>query len=696
MRSVKAWLRQFIVGNFVLVAAALLLFSTSLVIFQLQRFSRELAQCNSVHMAKSYNDAILQLRRIYTSEVCDRLRESDVKISRDYREHDGAIPLPATLSKMLGDQFAGAECETHLYSDFPFLGHGSEGGPQDEFERSALKVLRKNPTKPFARFEKLNGKRTLRYATADVMQSGCVNCHNTHPESPKRDWRVGDVRGVLAISTPVIAESEVVSQGISATLALLGVIFTAVTGLFWFMYRRLRQETERLRQSSSELAQRTDLLATTKAEYEQANKELSVNAVELERSRIAAMNLMQDMREAKDKAESATQMKSRFLANMSHEIRTPMTAILGFADKLHGSLTAATDIESIETIRSSGQHLLSVINNVLDISKIESGTLQLDLRDCSPHSMLMELYHLMQHKAESKGIAWRVSAESPLPEQIMTDPTRLRQILINLVGNALKFTDSGSVALNAYVKVNRKGMRQDLVFEVTDTGIGMHEHEVAAVMKPFVQADSSMSRGHGGTGLGLSISRRFAQMLGGGIEVESEKEVGSQVRLTIAPSWAPTVSWSDKLQDAEQRSASAIEVDHLPLQSLRILAADDSLDNRRLLSFILKKAGADLTLVENGLECKITALDAAASNIPFDLILLDMQMPVMDGYTATRELRALGYRHPIVALTAHAMVDDRDKCIDAGCDEFASKPFNKKQLIKTIFDVVAKSRLAVS
>ena len=374
---------------------------------------------------------------------------------------------------------------------------------------------------------------------------------------------------------------------------------------------------------------------------------------------------------------------------MSHEIRTPMTAILGYADLLleDGDISRAPEhrVELIETIRSNGDHLLSIINDILDLSKIEAGKFQLERIECSPHEVLVDVKELMMGRAIAKGIAWKVELDGPLPITISTDPTRLRQILINLVGNAMKFTEVGSVKLVA--RSINLGESQALSFDIIDTGIGMSREQTEQLFSPFQQADSSMSRKFGGTGLGLTISKRFAEMLGGDISVKSELGQGSTFRLTIDAGDVNGVVMCDRLEKPKAKT----EVDGLSnsatdklLADCRLLLVEDGPDNQRLISFVLSKAGADVVTAENGLIGRDLALEAADQGQPFDMILMDMQMPVMDGYTATRELRQQGYPGPVIALTAHAMAENRQECIDAGCDDFATKPIDRAKLISAI------------
>jgi|GEM_PF-500121 len=398
----------------------------------------------------------------------------------------------------------------------------------------------------------------------------------------------------------------------------------------------------------------------------------------------------QAIKAAKEQAEASSRSKSEFLANMSHEIRTPMTAILGFADLLDtdGNLTndPALATNAIQTIRSNANHLLTIINDILDMSKIEAGRMTLEHIDMSPAQIVEEVASLMQPRAIGKGIVVQLYYDTPLPVMIKSDPTRLRQILLNLVGNAIKFTESGGVCVHTSLNRDAKQMQ----FRVVDSGIGMTSQQCETISKfeAFSQADGSMTRQFGGTGLGLRISNALAEMLGGKIVVESEKDKGSTFTVTISTGDLEGISFIEPekiplLKNANGGKPHTIDgtspANQQPLLGLRVLLAEDGPDNQRLISYHLKKAGAEVTIAENG---RIAAELVEKAPLQFDVVLMDMQMPELDGYGATKRLRAGGYRRPIVALTAHAMEGDQRKCLDAGCDDYATKPINRQLLIE--------------
>lgn len=397
---------------------------------------------------------------------------------------------------------------------------------------------------------------------------------------------------------------------------------------------------------------------------------------------------------AKDRAESAARAKSEFLANMSHEIRTPMTAILGFADLLleEEGLERAppSRVEKFRTIQRNGRHLLHIINDILDLSKVESGKLQIEWLPCDLAATFQQAIGLMRARAEEKGLAFSLTYETSLPAVIECDPTRLRQIVLNLLGNAIKFTERGSVEMIARVKCN--GLLR-LEVDVVDSGIGISAQQQTMLFEPFTQADASMVRRFGGTGLGLIISRRLAQLMGGDVTiVESIVGKGTQFRLDLPI--RKIIAECPVPRDVALSNVtvtSSADAQQAPLDKLRILLAEDGPDNQRLISHILRKAGAEVVIVENGKLAVEWAIQAQDSEQSYDVILLDMQMPVLDGYGAAAMLREQGYQRPIIALTAHALQGERDRCLEAGCSEYETKPINKSRLFEKIRSQAAQT-----
>ncbi|HTO55346.1 MAG TPA: ATP-binding protein [Myxococcota bacterium] len=388
-----------------------------------------------------------------------------------------------------------------------------------------------------------------------------------------------------------------------------------------------------------------------------------------------------DLERARRKAERAAAAKTEFLANMSHEIRTPMTAILGFTDILleDGGVSGAERFEALRTIRRNGAYLLEILNDILDFSKIEANRLEIEHLPCSPGRIVNDVAELFRPRANEKNIGLRTSLDERVPDKLLSDPVRLRQILLNLIGNAVKFTSTGQVE----IALRFDSLDQTLEIDVTDTGIGIEPDVLAQIFEPFRQGDSSMTRRFGGTGLGLAITKRLVERLGGAITATSEPGAGSTFRVRL-----PAESVDGTAADAADADTPSTAGFRAALRELRahgrILVVEDGPDNQRVIRHVLERAGYEVTVAENGLIGVELALAAADEGKPFAVVLMDVQMPVLDGYAATRQLRDQGYSAPIIALTAHALPSERQRCIEAGCDAFATKPLERIALLETI------------
>jgi PAS domain S-box-containing protein len=450
--------------------------------------------------------------------------------------------------------------------------------------------------------------------------------------------------------------------------------------------KRAEEELANYRKRLEDLVEeRTAELARSNRQLQREIRDHRQTEAELKRSAEALTDAVASLEELKDAAEAANRAKSEFLANMSHEIRTPMTAILGFVDLLLDQVDSPESIRAASTIKRNGQHLLQIINDILDLSKIEAGNLDIEQIVCSPSEILAEVVSLTRVRAVAKNLPLEIECEDAIPETIRSDPTRLRQILINLIGNAIKFTEVGKVRVVARL-LDDPPREPRMQFEVVDTGIGMAEDQIATLFEPFSQADASTTRRFGGSGLGLAIVKRLAEMLGGEIRVRSALGKGSTFTLTVATGPLDGVAMLDE-PAADTTRGEREDVSsggHNVRLDCRLLLVEDGFDNQRLISFVLRKAGADVTVADNGQIACDLALAALAEGRPFDLVLMDIQMPVMDGYSATRKLRSGGYTGPIVALTAHAMSHDRAKCLDCGCDDYVTKPIDRATLLATV------------
>ena len=425
-------------------------------------------------------------------------------------------------------------------------------------------------------------------------------------------------------------------------------VTAAFGGIVWFNATRLyRMNTQR---------------ALAQEQWEEAQRELKL---------------------AKEVAEAANRFKSMFFANISHEIRTPLTAINGFAELLlNPERTREERLADARVIRRNGEHLLTLINDILDLSKIEAGKMSVERILCSPAAVVGEVCSMLRVRAAEKGLKLDVDFVGPIPKQIKTDPTRLRQVLINLIANAIKFTREGGVRLAVSIQPTFRSTNPLLEVKIVDTGIGISREQQASLFQPFVQGDAAITRQYGGSGLGLAISQHFARALGGDIALTSEPGRGSTFTVTVGAgilSEAEVDEHPEQASDPQENFAG-------PRVRIKgsVLVAEDGIDNQALIATKLRETGLTVEIVSNGqLACE-RALAAAGIGRPFDLILMDVSMPVMDGYTATLHLRGKGYRGPVIALTANAMERDRSKCLGAGCNDFVTKPIQMKKLFKAM------------
>jgi signal transduction histidine kinase len=596
-----------------------------------------------------------------------RLSDDQARMTRGYR-----------LQKELGDViavFRGAE-----FFERSYLASNADAGktsykayiarlPQEIQDVRAL--LLDNPVQ----LQKLEEVEQILKSRLKILD-GEVESRQLAPASVT--WVTRDEDVVERLQAMIDDEQTVLDQGghklydrmatnlVYLDLAVTTALFSIGILVGWLVHQ-LRQRVR---------IQRDLAAANTRAEAERVQAEAARQQAEADRLR--ADDARRKAEESREEANAANRSKSLFLANISHEIRTPLNAIMGFTELLEE--TALGDPERpqyLAAVRRNCQLLTQIIDDTLDLAKVEAGKLHIELQRCSLAELLTDVSMVMSREARRKGLQFHVASSGTVPEQIETDPVRLRQILINVIGNAIKFTAEGSVDVGISAE-DCVGPRGRLTITVTDTGPGISLEQQGRLFQPFSQADASMTRRFGGTGLGLLLSQRLARALGGDVEL-TKSIVGQGSTFTVTCACVLGATAGADGQKPRGDTAAGGRPDRTALFGMRVLVVEDSPDNRLLTATILKNCGAAVDLAGDGREAVTMAMRAA-----YDLVLMDLQMPVTDGLTATAELRRLGFRAPIMALSATILRDDLDRCRQAGCDDAVLKPITAGVLIERV------------
>ncbi|MFN3714550.1 MAG: ATP-binding protein [Alcanivoracaceae bacterium] len=499
------------------------------------------------------------------------------------------------------------------------------------------------------------------------------------------EFGVRDYLGQPVMAGRVTIDRSVYARGLESLvrvgIALMVVAFIVVTLVHLYVRKTVFNRLSRMHQTVRSIAQGGNLDLRLRVP---GDDELSALAADFNRMVDSIKDSQRSLADASARADAANRAKSLFLANMSHEIRTPMTAILGYTELLENPALSHEERQRyLSVVQQNGDALMALISDVLDLSRIEAGQLKVERQRCKLPVLMKEMIYSLSLKAREKGVRLELEYMTAVPAEITTDPFRVRQILGNLIGNAIKFTDEGRVV----VRVGwEEGLQNCLHLEVEDTGIGMPQEELERVFEPFSQVDDSHTRRHGGSGLGLAIARQLARSLGGDVNATSSVGVGSSFRVHIQVLVEPAVR---KLMPDEALAAE-VRSQQLPAIHVggRVLLVEDNEVNRLLVQRILTRFGLEVVEVEHGQ----AAVEVIEKDPAFDLIVMDMQMPVMDGYVAAGVLRDIGYKGPILALTANVMAEDRRRCLAAGCDDFLGKPVRASRLMAACSRLISRGR----
>lgn len=622
---------------FVLIVGSVFFTAT---ILYIEEYINKKAQTKALEeVSKAYSTSIQSFRDFYSKVILDKLHGSNIEISHNYISKEHSVPIPATMTidliSFLNNN--NAKANLSLVSEYPFTWR--ENRILSDFDKEALHYFRTTSKDSYSKLTSIDDENIFQYATPIRMQKNCVSCHNTHPQSPKTDWKVGDIRGVQVINL----EPEVIDVN-----NIEDRIYFIIATLLFFTFN------------------------------------ISIIVWLLQRNNFAFNLLMKDKRkitEALDTAKKANKTKDDFLANISHEVRTPLNAIIGFADILTEAKLAKTEHEQAKIISTSAKSLLAIINDILDFSKMESGKFEIKPEVASLNEMSQNIFNLFNVKASEKNILLDFQFDKSIPPFLDFDALRLQQVVSNLLGNAIKFTpERGTINFNVQL-LNINNNEAEILFVIKDNGIGIAKEKQELIFKPFSQADNSVTKQFGGTGLGLTIINTILQMMNSKIDLESHEKKGSTFSFKLQ------LPISNKIQQESLKNKTKQEEFNT---TSKILVAEDNPINQKLLQAMLSKQNLVADYANDGLE----ALAFYKSN-RYDLIFMDINMPNCDGVEATAKIREYEAENtlnatPIIALTANAIKGDKEKYIAHGMTSYIDKPISADKLSNALVTYLVK------
>ena len=575
--------------------------------------------------AAAYSNSILGFRDFYNQVILGNLSGSGIEITHEYQDKAHAVPIPATLSLDLMQFLNNRQVKVNmrLVSEYPFPAR--QNRVLSDFDRTATYQFETTAKQSVSRMSYNANRRIYEYAVPVRLSENCVACHNKHPESPKRDWKIGDIRGIQVVALlPETLGNENLNQRAPLIVALLFFFAFTLAVIFWLV----------------------------------------------ERNQIAFRLLLQDKKNlanATIAAEAASRAKSNFLANMSHEIRTPMNGIIGMTDLALDSDSEVERQEYITIVKNSAESLLGILNDILDFSKIGAHKLMLEQVGFNLQKTVSETLRTLAPRAGQKGLELIYDVADDVPHNVVGDPTRLRQVLINVIGNAIKFTKTGEIVVSLGVDA-QDNTTATLRISVRDSGIGIPADKLESIFEAFSQADASTTRQYGGTGLGLSISNRLVELMGGHMSVDSEPGTGSTFQFTI-------------VLGLDQQPFTPLSTEHLA--GKQVLVVDDNALNRQIVLRHLSRWGMKATAVGSGAEAR-TLFDGKVYQP--DLVLLDQRMPQMDGLALAAWMRAQSHLHttPVLMLSSASQRDDAERARDLNLQVHLVKPFTDVDLLGAV------------